>query len=312
MTRPAITDLSRLDPETRAQHEQLLQLDAAPITALTPDQARARVHAGRAAAGIDGPALHEVQDLSTGTIKLRLYRPAEGILPVILFLHGGGWVVGDLDTHDPLCRFLAQGTGCAVLAVDYRLAPEHPFPAAFEDSRDALVWLGTHAADLGLDPSHIALLGDSAGGNLAASLAIACAQDRTLPQPKAQFLYYPVTALTQDQDSYAMTGKGWPLNAPAMAWFINHYTGGPVDDWRAAPLTGTPAGSAPARVVSAGYDPLCDEGIAYAAHLAYHGVPVTHQHYPGQAHGFLTALVTGPVVRREIAAIKQMMAEVTS
>jgi acetyl esterase len=227
-------------------------------------------------------------------------------LAVVLFLHGGGWVLGDLDSHDALCRHVAAASGLAVLAVDYRLAPEHPFPAAVDDAAMALRWLAGAAASLSLEPARIAVMGDSAGGNLAAVLAL-MARDGALPAIRCQMMAYPVTEVTLDQPSQSLAGPGWTLTGAGMRWFRDHYLGGTAPDWRAAPLRADPRGLVPALILTAGADPLSDEGIAYAAHLARGGVRIEHRHYPGQMHGFLTAGLNTPTAQAEIPRIARWL-----
>ena len=263
---------------------------------LDPPAARAQYLAGRAVLQPAAPEVALVRDVA-GPVPLRLYHPAPGTtLPALLFLHGGGWVFGDLETHDHMCRTLALGAGCAVLAVDYRLAPEHRFPAAVDDAAAALVFVQGHAEELGLDPARIAVGGDSAGGNLAAVLALMGAAG-AVPAPCFQLLLYPATDMSQGQDSYARFTEGVPLTAATMRWFRAHYAPDPANwaDWRASPLRApTLAGAAPAFVLTAAHDPLADEGRAYAARLERDGVRVTSLYAADQMHGYLTM---GAIVR---------------
>jgi acetyl esterase len=224
-------------------------------------------------AAIEGPA---------GAIPVRVYRPeAGGTPPAIVHLHGGGWTLGDLDTHDSTCRDLAAGSGCAVVAVDYRLAPEHPFPAALDDSLAAVSAVG----DLGLDAGRVAVAGDSAGGGLAAIVA------RELGDAvRHQALIYPVVdARVGVTDSYARYGDGHFLTARDMRWYLDQYAAqaDPADP-RLSPLAaGDLTGVAPASIVLAGCDPLHDEGAAYARRLADAGVEVELRDFPGQLHPFV-------------------------
>lgn len=298
-----------LDPDAAALRALMLAANLPALEGMTPAEARAMFAASRARAGFRGPDLHEVQDMAVGALSLRLYRPASGRLPVVLFLHGGGWVLGDLDSHDALCRHVAAASGMALLAVDYRLAPEHPFPAAVEDAAAALRWLAESAEALNLDPARIVVMGDSAGGNLAAVLAL-MARDGDVPAIRGQVLAYPVTEVTLDQPSQALAGPGWTLTGAGMRWFRDHYLGQTTPDWRAAPLRADPHGLAPTLVVTAGADPLADEGIAFAGHLARGGVRIDHRHFPGQMHGFLTAGLMTPTAQREIARIAAWLHEV--
>lgn len=298
-----------LDPDADALRSLLLAAALPALETMTPIEARAMFAASRVRSGVRGPDLYAVQDLKAEGVPLRLYRPAPGSLPVVLFLHGGGWVLGDLDSHDALCRHIADASGLAVLAVEYRLAPEHPFPAAVDDCGTALRWLAANAGTLGLDPSRVAAMGDSAGGNLAAVLAL-MARDGDLPTIRGQVLAYPVTEVTLDQPSQALAGPGWTLTGAGMRWFRDHYLGNALPDWRAAPLRADPRGLVPTLIVTAGADPLCDEGIAFAGHLARGGVRVDHRHFPGQMHGFLTAGLTSPTAQQEIARIADWLKEV--
>jgi acetyl esterase len=231
----------------------------------------------------------EVRDIDAGGVPARLYRPAvirsSGLL---LWFHGGGWVLGDLDSHDDLCRALANRGGFTVLSVDYRLAPEHPYPAALEDATTAIAWAHAHAADLGCAPI-VAVGGDSAGGNLAAVLA-----NRPVVPVCFQALVYPCTDARMGHPSYDENGEGYSLTPSGMRWFYDHYLSGgdgSPDDPRVSPLLEDDArlASAPsALVITAEYDPLRDEGVAYAARLADAGVATSHVHFGGQIHGFFS------------------------
>ena len=228
-----------------------------------------------------------------GPLQARLYRGAatpDGPLPGVLYLHGGGWVVGDLASHDGVCRRLANLAGCRVLALDYRLAPEHPFPAAVDDGAAALHWMAGNAAELGIDTTRMAVAGDSAGGNLAAVLAL-MGRDATVPATAFQLLLYPVTDLAMNTASYRRVTEGVPLTATAMRWFIDHYTPDPAQrtDWRASPLLAPSlAGTPSAFVMTVGHDPLADEGRAYAVRLEADGVRVAALHLSDHLHGMIT------------------------
>jgi acetyl esterase len=231
----------------------------------------------------------EKRNLSMGSdgslLSGRLYHPEPGeILPVILFFHGGGWVHGTLDTHDRLCAALAVQARSAVVSVDYRLAPEHPFPAAWEDGITALRWLKDHHSELGVDAGCIAVAGDSAGGNLAAALAQAAAGD---PAIVHQLLFYPVLEGTCQKPSFAKDHRGF-LSSEQMRWYWDQYAPGDLrSDPRASPAAGSIAiGTASATIIVAGNDPLYDEGVAYAEALEFAGVPVALHDYPGAIHGF--------------------------
>ena len=249
------------------------------------------------------PAVAIVEDLSLDlagrTIPARLYVP-EGSgenPPLIVYYHGGGWVIGTLDTHDGTCRALARASGAAVLSVGYRLAPEHPFPAPFDDCYDALVWARDHAADLGVDGTRLAVAGDSAGGNLGAAVAIR-ARDEGGPALRHQLLIYPVTDADFSLPSYTANGGGqYFLSTAAMRWFWDQYVGTEADGHihgatvlRTENLAGLPS----ATVVTAQYDPLRDEGVAYAERLAAAGVPVEAEEAPGMIHGFFSMFAFVP------------------
>jgi len=229
-----------------------------------------------------------------GPIAVRIYRPrasqAQAQLPALVYFHGGGWVFGNLDSHDPLCRALANAAHCAVVAVDYRLAPENKFPAAVEDAFAVLRHLGSQGARLGIDSARLAAAGDSAGGTLVAVSAIEF-RDRGGPQLALQVLLYPATDLAMTAPSYTRLGQGYMLTRERMLFFRNAYLRGAsdIDDWRASPLKAADLSRLPpALVITASHDPLVDEGKAYADRLAAAGVPATYRCYEGMIHGFLT------------------------
>jgi acetyl esterase len=242
-----------------------------------------------------------------GPIGARLYVPA-GLgkqVPLIVYYHGGGHVICDLDTHDQPCRFLAAETGSLVLSVDYRLGPEHPFPAAVEDSVAAFEWAAAQAPDLGADPARIAVAGDSAGGNLAAVVAqVAAASDG--PRPAFQALLYPVIDYSEKRPSYATFAEGFFLTRAEMDWFRDNYFADAADrtDPRASPILASDLSSvAPAHIVTAGFDPLRDEGEAYADALRDAGVEVTLRREPDLVHGFINAVGLGGRSREAMDAI---------
>jgi acetyl esterase len=205
-----------------------------------------------------------------------------------VYFHGGGWVIGDLETHDVLCRQITAAAGVSVIAVDYRLAPEHKFPAAVDDAWAATRWIAAHGAELGVDGGKLAVGGDSAGGNLAAVVAL-LARDAGGPPITAQVLIYPVTDLSAETQSYTDFAEGFALTRDSMRWFRAHYLTGPRDgdDWRASPLRArSHAGLPPALIVTAGFDPLRDEGAAYAMRLRDAGVMVDYVCFGGMIHGF--------------------------
>lgn len=272
-----------------------------PLEALTPAQARKAYLASVQALDLPPEDVSGVEDHvipgPLGPVPVRLYHPLGTApttrLPAVMYLHGGGWVIGDLRTHDRLCRRLANRARVRVLAVDYRLAPEHPFPAGLEDAAAALRWLAEHASRLCIDPRALGVAGDSAGGNLAAVLALMARDggpDRSLPALAHQALFYPVTDLMADAPSYRTTSTQLPLTAATMHYFIGHYLHDPALrlDWRASPLRAPSlAGAAPALVLTVAHDPLCDEGCAYVRRLGQAGVRVTHLHCNDQMHGLL-------------------------
>lgn len=226
-----------------------------------------------------------------GSIDIRIYRPQSdgGMRPgVLVFFHGGGWVVGDLDTHDHVCRYLAVQGGCVVVAVDYRLAPEHKFPAAHEDCVQAVRWVASHADEIGADPAFIAVGGDSAGGNLAASVALAL-RDQRGPQLALQLLIYPAVDFTADTPSMAENGEGYLLTRADIEKFAGWYLPDEAarEDWRASPALAAHHTDLPrAWIQTAEFDPLRDEGRMYAETLARHGVQVEYKCYDGMVHGF--------------------------
>jgi acetyl esterase len=259
---------------------------------LTPAQARAFYRDRRGFTQPEPPAMAEVRDLRAGGVPLRLFRPVmtDQALPVLLYLHGGGWTIGDLDTHDVLCRQLAREAGCAVVSVDYRMGPEHRFPAAVEDCVQAFGWVLSHAVDLKLDPARTAVGGDSAGGNLAAALCLV-QREAGRPLPGFQLLIYPATDMRAVAPSHTTNGQGYMLTNDSIAWYRGNYIADPADwaDWRASPLLAARhAGLPPALVLTAGFDPLRDEGLQYANALSAAGVPTQYVCFERQIHGFIT------------------------
>ena len=267
--------------------DRIRRANRPPLHIMTPAAARA---AYAAAAEILEPPrapLPRVEDLQVVGRPARLYAAGTGVLPLLLYLHGGGFVIGGLETHDSLCRQLARRSGGAVLALDYRLAPEHPVPAAVDDSWAALEWLAAQAGGLGLDGSRLAIGGDSAGGTLAAVGAIH-ARDRGLPLA-LQLLITPGTTAHADTASHRLFANGFLLDAAAIAWFFDHYI--PYHhrrDWRFAPLEAPDLeGVAPACLLLAECDPLVDEGLAYGDRLRAAGVPVQLEIGRGLTHDFI-------------------------
>ena len=282
-----------LDPQAKAVIDLVIKSGRPPYHHLSPKDARQMFRETRPASTPTPPEIGEVKELRAEQIPCRVYRPkgvpASTALPALIFFHGGGWVIGDLETHDVLCRQLTAGAGISVVNVDYRLAPEHKFPAAIDDAWTATRWVAAHAAELAIDASRLAVGGDSAGGNLAAVVAL-LARDQRGPALRLQVLTYPVTDVAAESPSYAEFADGFMLTRDSMRWFIAHYLRGQQDalDWRASPLRAPSlAGVAPALVVTAGFDPLRDEGDAYARRLREAGVRVDTICYGGMIHGFV-------------------------
>lgn len=244
-----------------------------------------------------GPELAVVEDQTAGGgVPVRLYRPTSGTHPLVVFLHGGMWTIGDLESHDRLCRRLAACAEVAVLAVDFRRAPEHPWPAAVDDVTDVVRWAFDHQPKLAGDGEPLLIAGDSSGGNLAA-LACLRLRDEGGPLPGAQVLAFPNTDLTLSQPSVAEKGTGWGLPADDVAWGAEFWVPDPAlrADPRVSPLHAADlAGLPPALIVTAEHDPLRDEGELFAARLAAAGVPVLHRREPRMIHGFLTLDTVSP------------------
>jgi acetyl esterase len=288
----------QLDPQARAVLERVARANLPPYPQIGAAAARALYRETRGKLAAAPPEVARVTDLRAsgpvGDIPVRAYRPIGATdaepLPALVYFHGGGWTIGDLDTHDVPCRELANLARCAVVSVDYRLAPEHKFPAAFDDAVAATHWVHAHAASLGIDASRLAVGGDSAGGNLAAAVAIAF-RDTWGPRLAMQTLIYPATDQAANTPSHAAFAEGYLLTRDAIEWFKGNYLRGPEDeaDWRASPLrAGDFAGLPPAYVITAGFDPLRDEGRAYAERLRAAGVKVTCECFAGMIHGFIT------------------------
>jgi acetyl esterase len=289
---PTVIDGQQLDAEV-----QLLIRLLGRISSTTYDTvAEARAARGRGARIFRGEAFSvgRVEELAipgpAGPIAARLYVPEEASPdpPLLVYLHGGGWVVCDLDTHDNVCRFLAREAGVLVLSVDYRLAPEHPFPAAVEDALAAFRFAAEHAGDLGADPRALSIGGDSAGGNLAAVVSqLTVAEDG--PAPAFTLILYPVTDLSEKRPSYRLFREGFLLTEAHMDWYRDHYLSDEAAalDPRASPLLAEDlSGLPPTYIATAGFDPLRDEGEEYGRRLRETGVPVALRRHPGLIHGF--------------------------
>jgi len=285
--------LGEMDPESSAY--MALQ-PPPPAVAPTPEMAREGMRRARPFNQPDLPHVALTREYQvpgkSGPIPVRHYRGVRTLpdeaLPVQVYFHGGGWVIGDLDSHDWVCRAVANAANCAVVSVDYRLAPEHPFPAAFDDALAATQWVAANAKLLNIDPARISIGGDSAGGNLAATVAIAL-RDEGKIKLRAQLLTYPIVDLTFQYDE--RFEKGVALTNGGMRDFIDKYVPDVAQrrDVRCSPLFAqTLKGLPPALIILAGFDPLYDEGEAYATRLTSDGVDVTVKHYPGQMHGFVS------------------------
>ena len=285
-----------LDPQAQALLNLIAERGVPPTHTLTPQDARRFYLERRAVTQPPPRPVAEVRDLSAtgahGAIPLRLYRPA-GInspAPTLVYYHGGGWTMGDLDTHDSLCRDLADEGRCVVVSVNYRMGPEHRFPAAVDDVLAATRWLQAQAGNLGLDPQRFAVGGDSAGGNLAAVVALAWRDAGEAIPLKLQLLIYPATDMRAVAPSHSHNGQGYLLTSDTIAYFRGHYVD-PADysDWRVSPLLhGDLSGLPPSLVITAGFDPLRDEGRQYADALSAAGSPAQYVCFERQLHGFIT------------------------
>ena len=302
-----------LDPQAAALLEAMAKMNAGrPLMHEgTPDEAR-RAYAASVPPTPDDP-LASVEERTipgpAGPLRLRVYRPlGEGALPAIVYFHGGGWVMGSIESHNALCHGLASRSGCVVAAVDYRLAPEDPFPAGLDDCVAAVAWVVANAGELGVDPERVAVGGDSSGGNLAAAACLV-ARDRGGPPIAFQLLIYPVLAFGYDTPSYAENAEGYFLTAVAMRWFSDQYLSRPehaADPYAAPLLAADLAGLPPAHMVTAEYDPLRDEDEAYVAAMADAGVATSLHRYDGMIHGFVrmaASLDQGRAALDECAAV---------
>lgn len=282
-----------LTPAMHSVLDRIARAAQVPLHALTPQQARAAYELGAGVLEIASPKLQRVESFTIPArdgfdLPVRLYAPSSEQLPVLIYFHGGGFTIGSLATHDVLCRTLSQLAHCAVLSVDYRLAPEHKFPVAHNDAWDAVQWVARQGESVGLDASRIALGGDSAGGTLAAACALQ-ARDAALPLA-LQLLFYPGCTAHQDTPSHKTFAHGFVLEEPHITYFFNHYLRTVADrnDWRFSPLNAPDAeGVAPAWFGLAECDPLVDEGVLYADKLRAAGVPVDLEIYRGVVHEFI-------------------------
>lgn len=302
-----------LDPQAQKVLDTITALNLKPISQSTPDEAREAMRTRTAGLGPveEVPAVsdHHVP-VTGGEITVRVYSPAgHGPHPVLVFYHGGGWVIGDLYTHDGICRSLVNAAGCAVASVDYRLAPEFKYPTPVDDSYAGLQWVAANGSRLGLDPARIAVGGDSAGGNLAAVMAL-LARDRRGPRLALQLLIYPVTHYDFDTPSYRENATGYMLTTEDMRWFWRHYLTREEQgrEPNASPLLAKSlADLPPALVITAEYDPLRDEGEFYAEKLYAAGVPTQLSRYDGMVHGFFAMSGTLDGGRKAIAEAAEFL-----
>lgn len=287
-----------LDPDAAAVYKAFQEAGRPAYETLTAPEARDYYMQARLVSNPEPPELKSAEPLSIpaphGTIPARVYTPKtlrtkEGLAPCLVFFHGGGWVIGNLETHDVVCRKLAHEGELIVISVDYRLAPEHKFPAAVDDAVTATNWIAANASKLGIDAARLMVGGDSAGGNLAAVVSLH-ARDHGGAKLAGQVLVYPATEFARTHASHREPETSILLTHSVIGWFANHYMGdADRSDWRASPARAkTLAGLPPAYVLTAGADPLRDEGDEYAARLKEAGVPVAYKHFPGQFHGFFT------------------------
>lgn len=297
-----------LDPIAAGLLEQLAAAGMPPLNEMSPPDAREAAEGFRALAG-EPQDVADVSDSTipgpAGDIPVRIYTPVgagSGPLPCLIYYHGGGWVLGDIEGLDTACRALANKAACKVVSVEYRLAPEHKFPAPLDDCYAALEWVAANAASIGVDADRLAVGGDSAGGNLATAVALR-ARDHGGPDLRLQVLVYPVTNHDFSTPSYAENGDGYLLTRDMMVWFWDHYLNGPEDgkDPLASPLQAEDLSRLPpALVITAEFDPLRDEGEAYAARLREAGVKVTQKRFDGQIHAFFQMLGVFPAATEAI------------
>jgi len=305
------------DPQIEALLQKMQERGAPPVQTLTPIQARESRNPVFIELGGPPELLENVENLTipdpSGQIPVRVYTPqGSGPFPVLVYFHGGGWVICNLDTHDSVCRSLSKGASCVVVSVAYRLAPEHKFPAAVEDAYAATEWTADNADGINVDRDRIAVGGDSAGGNLAAVVSH-MARDKKGPSLAYQLLVYPVTDLSSlDTDSYREHGQDYILTKDSMAYYRSHYLKGKEDseDPYASPLLAEQmSGLPPALVITAEFDVLTDEGEAYANRLKQAGVPVSYVCFKGMIHAFFSL---SSVVDRAKEAIKEASAGLIS
>lgn len=308
-----------LDPLVRRFLDMAAAAGRPPLDSLPPAEARKMFLDTRAP--VSGPKIDGVAVADRaipgpgGDLPIRVYRPSaaapKALLPALVYLHGGGWVLGNIESHDQICRYLARDAGIAVVSVDYRLAPEHPFPAAYDDAVAALAWVAREGASIGVDGHLLAVGGDSAGGNLAAAAAL-WARDEGAVKLRLQLLVYPVVDCVANTGSYHRCAEGYLLTRGAMEWFFDAYLPGVADrtDWRASPLRARSlAGLPPALVVTAGFDPLRDEGRMFAERLQNEGTTAEAVDFGGMIHGFLGMPAILPASRRALALCARALEE---
>jgi acetyl esterase len=303
-----------LDPDAAAVFKAFQEAGRPPYENGSPAEARELYLKARLVTNPEPPELESTKALTipspAGTIPARVYTPKtlrklDGLAPALVFFHGGGWVIGNLDSHDVVCRTLAREGELIVISIDYRLSPEHKFPAAVEDAIAATQWISDNALALDIDATRLMVGGDSAGGNLAAVVAIH-AREAGGPKLAGQVLIYPGTDFRMTHPSHREPETSILLTHSVIRWFRDHYLNGPadIDDWRASPArVENLAGLPPAYLLTAGADPLRDEGCEFAERLEAAGVPVTYRTFPGQFHGFFTMgklLPQAQVAAREI------------
>ena len=285
-----------LDPQARALLDLIVERGVPAVNTLSPAEARVAYRERRAFTQPDAPDVAQVESIEVeglqGVIGLRTYRPRVGgaAMPALVYFHGGGWTIGDLDTHDVLCRQLCLAAGVMLVSVDYRLGPEHRFPAAIDDALAAMRWVQRMALALGIDAARIAVGGDSAGGNLAAVVPLLL-RDAGEALPAFQLLIYPATDLRHGAPSHRSNGRGYLLTADSIDYYRSHYLANVAQraDWRASPLLAPNLrGLPPALVLTAGFDPLRDEGRQYADALSAAGNAVQYVCFERQIHGFIT------------------------
>jgi acetyl esterase len=308
--------MPNLHPQIQKALENMARLDLKPIEAMTPTEAREQMEIMAASRKAEPLPTARIEDRTipgpAGEIPVRIYWPnTAGTRPAIVYFHGGGHVIGSLDSHDLIARNLCGGAEAVIVSIDYRMGPEHRFPAAVEDSFAGLEWVHANAASLGADPERLGVHGDSAGANLAAVVAL-IARDKGGPKLRLQSLVYPVTDFRMEAESHQKYATGCGiLTAEAMKWFRGHYlrTLDDATDWRASPLLApSVAGVAPAIVIAAECDVLHDEGLAYAERLKAAGVPVDYQRYAGMIHAFFGMM---PAVDDAMNAQRQVWAAFT-